>query len=666
MQYRILLAALIVGIGWVYTFVTYGFPKDWSKRSGIACPLVRMAAFLLLAGLIINPGFSWIRRIESKSPVYIVDASTSMGITDTNKRSRFQRAVSFFPGETIVAAGDSIVVLSTNKGTATFPNVPRTDLGDMIQQAVSRRLEDRRFIFASDGIHNTGRDPVQTVRLLSREISCVFIDDSGEPVDARIDYVSMPSLILPQQKFTIETSVAYSGADSSMSTTARLILDGLEASTLPLILFPDSSVTFSFPVSLDQPGSSQVAVYIDSLPGERILENNIVDRSVVVRQRYRSCEMFFTRLLHDGAFLYQALQTDGGFSVFRSMRPLNITKSLGDSIPEVFILGIFDNEPIQSEYERAEKVLKGGGVLILLGWPQENPWSSLSPLWCTGLSADDGTIQPALQIGQSVSLLFGLNDRSRRPPQRIPSGSIQVSSRAEIVAESNGTPIIAVQPRYSGHVLTWLGSDWWRMLLKNNGTSFVDWPGIIRWLLTPEDKGRLRIHTRSKPLESGLPLVIRLEAFSRGMQPMVVGNAVVYIKSPTDSVYSYKRIRFSGTGPVAVQFPPVPAGNWKLSATAVLEGADTLQVEKAIRIQDSSREFINTVPDERILKRLAAETGGVFMSLEDSTRLDSLFHWDNDEFETAFVRIRAFWPAFILFVILLAVEWWLRHRQGLP
>lgn len=654
-------------VGAVLLMWSYGSPRQWRSRGGLL-PLLRIGSLLLMGLLVLDYPLP-LPRGAPRDWALVLDGSASMAVPDTAGLSRAARGLKALPGrlrrtEVLVVGEPPAFVRADLVATELF-NREETDLAMMLRTASQTIPGLRRVVLVSDGRGTTGADPAAVARAMGLEISCVGVGAEGEAPDLAIVEVVAPSVVTPNQEFSLRAGVRMCGGRTPVQGGVTVELGGIAAQTDGLFP-PDTTVWVDVPCRGLSPGRAEGRLQVSAFPGERNVHNNSRSVTITVRKERWAVRIAGDRPTVDTGFLARSLRRDGGFQVcidFPGIAPC-------DSLPvgtDVLVVGQWGTRGRQSLRPEAEQVLQGGGAVILLGWPSADAWNGLSPLLVDPSPSVERRIVPARVPGHP--LVTSLDAGLHRAPLTFPSGPVTTSPRAEIILETaEGVPAAALQPWGGGHVLAWLGADWWRWLLADaaSATSPGPWPTIVRWLLTPEAGQRLRLHPGRDSYLAGQRIMLGVEAFEPGWERATQGQVEVSVGRAGESATPIRRIGLAaGQNMTMVDLPGLPAGQWEVTAEAQIPGDEALRASLTITVEEARMEQTALQPDLVSLERLASQTGGIMLTPAESPRLDSLL-WAGRGLRWVPIHSRRTPAVFLLMVGLLATEWWLRSRRGLP
>ncbi|MBN1426283.1 hypothetical protein JXA88_17165 [Candidatus Fermentibacteria bacterium] len=659
---------LAAAIGGVLLWLSYGNPARWRSGAGLL-PLLRIGSLILMGLLVLDIPLP----VPGRSPrdwAVVVDGSASMTTPDTAGVSRADRGLKGLQkrlrqGDVLVA-GESLVPVRGGHVKHELLTTPDTDLAEMVRAVWQEMPGLRRVILVSDGRRTVGGDPAAAARDMGLEVSCIGVGADGEAADLAIVDVVMPSVAIPDQEFVARAGIRVQGGSAPVPAEVVVELGGVAAAKADGIFPPDTTVWVDLLCPGLPPGRAEGSLQVRPFPGERSVHNNSRAVAITVRKARWAVRITADRPTVDTAFLARSLRRDGGFEVCMAIPGIaSCTPSPGGV--DVLVVGEWGTRGTSSIRQEAERTLRGGGAVILLGWPHPGLWRGLSPLLAEHAPGVERRIVPSRVPGHPLTAL--LDAGVHRVPLTFPGGSVTASPRAEVILETtDGVPAAAVQPWEGGYVLTWVGADWWRWLLADAASEIAPgpWPGMVRWLLTPEAGQRLRLHPGSDSYLAGQRITLGIEAFTPGWERATQGRVEVSVGGAGEPAAPVRRVGLSdGNGMTMVDLPGLPAGQWEVKAEAEIPGDETLCTGVQITVEEARMEQTALQPDLSCLERLASTTGGIMLAPGESSRLDSLLS-AGSSLQFSPVSPRRTPVVYLLMLGLLGAEWWLRSRRGLP
>jgi hypothetical protein len=114
------------------------------------------------------------------------------------------------------------------------------------------------------------------------------------------------------------------------------------------------------------------------------------------------------------------------------------------------------------------------------------------------------------------------------------------------------------------------------------------------------------------------------------------------------------------------EFKPDELGRHRLELTANGASIGTASAQSEFLVAELNREFYDAALNEELLKRIAAETGGKYYTLDEVGALvDDLTYRKTDNSRPVTKDLWDMPVNFLLLVGLLSGEWFLRKRHGL-
>ena len=340
-----------------------------------------------------------------------------------------------------------------------------------------------------------------------------------------------------------------------------------------------------------------------------------------------------------------------------------------------------------------EFVSKRGGSFLMLGGPQafaEGGWthSAIEPMLpvvlgsagnhddvafrakptieglLSGVWSLDGDAAVNAEKWANLSALYGVN--------AFASVRAGATVMAKVEAESeavDGQPLFAWQ-RYGEGLSAVLatGETWpWQMMEEvEDATHERFWRQLSRLLatrvpepVTMDDGGEdavveevrlLKFMVRDSLFEprEGLAVEVQVTGVYGGVENLPVSESIAEV------------------GAYTATFQAREAGLHHVRLTARdADGAEVGRLDAGVLAQADDREFLSPRYDPEFLKALAVHTGGQFLTLDELDQLAELIPWT----DSAHARLDRFplWhrlPFYVVIVVLLCIEWYLRRTQG--
>ena len=342
-----------------------------------------------------------------------------------------------------------------------------------------------------------------------------------------------------------------------------------------------------------------------------------------------------------------------------------------------------------------EFVSKRGGSFLMLGGPRaysEGGWarSTIEPMLpiVLGPAGDyDGVAFRAKPtIDGLLSGVWSLSDNAEANAERwanlaalygvnafaaVRAGATVMATVDADADAVDGQPLFAWQ-RYGEGLSAALGTGetWpWQMMQSGDDVAHERfWRQLARLLVMRVPEPVTMIHSGEDVLvgemrelqfavrdslfepREGLSVDVRVETENGGVVTLPVSESIAEVGSYT------------------AVFEPVEPGLHRITLTARgATGEDVGRLDAAVLARADQREFETARYNPDFLRRLSAHTGGQFFALDDLDQLAEQIPWTDN----AHARLDRFplWhrpPFYILLVLLLCVEWYLRRKRGEP
>jgi len=340
---------------------------------------------------------------------------------------------------------------------------------------------------------------------------------------------------------------------------------------------------------------------------------------------------------------------------------------------------------------------RGGGFLMLGGQEsfrqgnlQHTPIAAILPVYLDRLPNERLTPQMRLHLTREGWLQpwTRLRDTEQQEQQRLAGmPEFRVLNRvrvakpgARIVAtvgdgQVQQFPALIVQRLGNGRTAALTIGDIWRWGLRDPEThADMDkfWRQTLRWLIA-DVPDQVTLQARHKPDETGQPTVFQVRVRDKRFEPLDDISVAIDVREPAGhSVRLTTEPVMTESGLFEASYVPRQSGGYLAQATVTdANGTEMDQATVGWAIDLESREFQSVKINRSLLERIAQQTGGRLVALDELNRFaDSLPHQEAPITE---VWTKPLWdlpgvlPAvFLVVVTCFALEWALRRRKGMP
>jgi uncharacterized membrane protein len=598
----------------------------------------------------------------------------------------------------------------------------RTDLSGALR-AVRQRYRDREvagIVVVSDGGDTSARDAATVVDDAAVPVYTVGVGTPQAGTDFEVLDVSAGDAALTASSVDLTVAAVSRGAATPFDL--RIMENGRPIEVRRVTpAAAGAPVRTVVTVSPPRETATLYTVEIPSASGELALENN--RRSVLVEPPGRRRRI----LMVEGApgfehtFLKRALMLDPGIevdSVVRKGRDAQgdatyYVQSVADRAPllaagfpadraslyqydAVMMANIEAHSMSRVQLEMiADFVSERGGGLLVLGA------KSFAQQMLVGTAIEDvlpmaltdrgsGVVRASAQRGDRFTVTVTA-DGAAHPVMRIGADADEMAKRwsslpalagaaslgaprpgalvlAIVRADDGPRPLIAVQRFGRGRSMVFTGeASWrWRMHMPSGDRTYeMFWRQAARWLsagspdpvaiapadpLTPGETATLSVDVRDATFAGVADAIVSMRVALPGGDMREVRTAV------TDA----RTGRYIGE--LAVEQP----GIYRVSVEA-RRGTTVLgSAERWMLVGGVDREMADPRLNEDVLRRVARASGGRYLAARDAAAVPSLL--TERHANPAQPRLQEMWHQrwiFVLAVMLLSAEWWLRRRWGL-
>ncbi len=693
----------------------------------LALTALRAAALLLLVGAVLRPVrvLPPSSARDRLVPV-LVDVSRSMRVADAQGPARMQRARAA-AGELVAsldsvvrtevwAFGDGVVRSSLDDMQA---SAGRSDLSRALS-AVHDHYRGRPLggiVVVSDGGDTSAAEAPADLTVP------VFTVGVGEPRitrDREIVAISAGEPRLADSTVDVHVSAVSTGF-GTQPLELTLTANGRPVDVRRVPVTDGGPVSAVFTVSPDPALATVYRVEVPVAPGEIAAENN--SRSVLVEPPGRPRRL----LLVEGApgyehtFLKRALshdssldvdsvirkgQTDDGQPTYFVQAAASRAAALAAGYPrtradlfayDAVVFGnvdasFFTTEQLEST--AAFVAARGGGLLVLGGKSFEReglagtaldevlPLDMSDRRYAVALTASDapasgavqltgdGASHPATRVGASAG-------DARRLWGALPAlASVALvggpRAGAQVLATSGGgsevRPLVAVQRYGQGRTMVFAGeASWrWRMMLPATDTTYdTIWRQMSRWLAhgALEPVSVVALGSPSPGTTEQVSVLVRDADF----EPVGDAEVQIVVTAPGgDETRATATLADAADGRYDAPVRFADAGVYRLAADA-RRGAERLGAgERVVLAGGADPEMADPRLNEAVLERLAQQTGGLYVTPDEVTRIPPRLQ------APAVVdgppELRDLWHgawSLLAVIGILAAEWTLRRQVGL-
>lgn len=669
--------------GAAYAWLLYQPVPSWSKKLNYALAFLRGLTVSFICFLLLSP---LIRKtettIDKAKVVFAIDNSESVKNYAAAQLKNVNAAA-----QELTAAGFEVSIqtldksVQNNEADSIRFNANKTDLSGLLQ-TVKSNFEGRNLtdvVLLTDGIVNQGISPA--FGRYPFKVNTLAVGDTIPDLDISIKDVISNKVAYLGNDFPVRAELAANGL-AGKTTTVSLKQNGRIIETQKVLIDRDSFFkTFDFKTTSSQKGVQHYTIELGGVAGESSIRNNKRDIYIdIIDGRQK--------------ILLLALTPHPDIKALRSLIESNDNYDL-----DVQILTISGNLPVTSKpydlviLHQVPNVLGQGNALVrkfidaktpilyILGNQSAVPLVNTLNRSLTISSTNGQTDKVTARYNPSFHLLNldaeSLKLLEQLPPLSVPFGEYNMSSGTEtILYQKVGTlntskPLLILNTTSDQKIAVLAGEGIWQWRQEEYAlTSKQDvvdnlFQKLIQILSVREDKRKFRVYPIRAEFEAGEQVVFQTEVYN-DIYEQIYGQEVKLVitdEKGKNRQFSYthsaENPRFNISG--------LSEGVYRFQASAALRGGQE-RVSGQFVIRNADLEMNNTTADFGMLRELAGNTGGEFISTNSLTQFVQQLKQNRpsdrlDSSEEMVELIHLKWLFFLL-VVLMGIEWGLRKYHG--
>ncbi|MFP8488328.1 vWA domain-containing protein [Gracilimonas sp. Q87] len=690
----ILIIILAIGLI-VLAWFSYSKLKSISTTGRWILMSLRSAAFLIVLLLLLNPYFFSSRQVELTPKIALFfdnTESTTINKSEYNGLESYRALIQELDlvdienvNIDIYSFGEHVKtsVLDSIQGTAT-----QTNLSAPVQSVLEMNDNVQAAILISDGIITYGRNPVINSFNSSIPIYTIGIGDTSYVRDIALSNITTNTTGYTNTNHLIKADITQTGFEGE--TVNLQLITGNEIIQEQRLSFEtnDQTKPITFEIPLNEPGLKQFEILSEPLQDEWTQNNNTGLVSIdVIDSRVRILHLAFA--VHPDVKALRSLIESDQNNVLYSLTWLGNDRFI-EEIPnleqdEVDLL-IVQGRPNTNVQIPVIRDLTNIPILFMelgginTGNFSESTWNSYRLI--------NSALNPAFQakLKQNVnssehSILelpeVNLNDLPPLfSPRRSALNEPRASTLYNLVYNGVETSFPAVSISEMGnvrrsHVLPW---GWFKMAQSSDPTIRAFYlnlfTNIISWTANNPDDRLLRVIPEKKIINSSSNPF--LNGFVRNERGNPESDAVIEVEVESDNLSTRTfNMENIGEGSYRLELPKLSEGLYTFTANARKSGRLIETQQGEFLISNTSSEYSDTNRNDALLRSIANNSGGsyyIYNEMEgfwDELHRDGVISNNTVTIENYIFPVRyIYW--FVLLVLILGSEWFLRKYYSLP
>ncbi len=665
------------------------FPS-WLK---IILGAARFITIFLISFMLLSPFIRSITK-EKEKPVIIFAVDNSQSILLNSDSSEYTG--SFLTAADQVSeklAGIAEVrryIFGTNAGQLTQDdkfsgnvsyNDQVTDISGLISELgnLYTNMNVGALILASDGIYNTGANPVYQAGKWPYPIYTIALGDTSLRKDLILAKVNFNRVVYLNNRFPLEVVVRAGGTAGSRSSV-QVFHEGNVIQAQDFTIDKDDfTQTFQFVIDAKQSGLQKYSIRLDPVEGELSAENNRKDIFIEVLDS-KSRVLLISGSPHpDLSALNQAISSNMNYVVDEML--------LEDFTGKVEDYSMVILHQLPSRDYPADALLRAVSerkipALFILG--QQSDLVRFNQ-WKAGLNLAVGTkpvFEEAVPVQNISFSAFSLSESTKAwftdlPPLIAPLGEYQVSNSARVLLNQRigsvetSRPLILMNETLDGRSGVIAGEGLWKWRMFNyaklqNHQAFNELVNkIVQYLSLKDQKKNFRVYNQGNFRENE-HVVFDAEVYNESYELTIEPEVNITIRNEEGNQFPYVFNKSGNSFHLdAGIFPP---GNYSFQAQASLSGIPN-SASGQFSVSAIDLEALNTVADHKLLYQISEGSGGKMFFPADLDKMAEEILAREDIRPVSYTKrkyedlLNKGW-IFLLIAGLLTLEWFLRKRAG--
>ncbi|MFB0494093.1 hypothetical protein ABID99_000330 [Mucilaginibacter sp. OAE612] len=676
-------AGLLLGLA--YAWLMYRKPVDLSKNLRYVLAAIRAVTVFFITVLLISPLVKTV-KYEPQKPLVLIAQDNSSSV-NTFKSAGFNSSAFVDDlAKLKQELGDKYDVQEFNFDKALHPGLSKNFNGKQTNIASAlHQLNDRftnqnigALILATDGLYNQGNDPQYEARNIKTSIYTIALGDTTAKRDLLIGNVNYNKTAFLGNDFVIEVlATAYQSKGENMNLSVTE--DGKQVYAQSIaVTGNDFKKIVPIKLNAAKKGLRKYSISIAPVKNELSIQNNTETIYVEVLDARQKVLLLYNGPHPDLTVIKQAIETNKNFEVkASSLADAASIKPADYSLVILYQLSADEYPPVKSFIAKSKTP-----VWYIVG-SQSNLQSLNSEQNTVRISAGRAETQEVMPLPTNDFTAFTLSDSARKkitafPPLIAPFGSYGTAAGASVLlkqkigAVATTYPLLAFGDEAGRRIAVLTGEGLWRWQLaeyQNYGNrNAIDelLSQTVQYLTANANRQRFRVYPARNVFDEGESVILNAELYNEALELINTPDVKIELKSTAGKNYSFL---FTRTGQsYQLDAGTLPIGEYTYNASTQ-NGKQEFKATGQFTIKPLNLETRQSAANHTLLNTLAKQSGGQMIKPSQLSQLADLIA-KNENIKTVVYEDKHYsdlidlkW-LFVLILLLLSTEWFLRKREG--
>ena len=685
-------ACLLLGL--LYAWLMYRKPVQFAKGMGYSLFALRTFLVTMLGLLLVSP---LIRSViyQPQKPLILIaqDNSESVKLFSPAPNK------SLPAGEGLVRAdqaglsaltqlkaqlGDGYEVhefhfdKSLHNGLSNTLNGKQTDISSALHQLNDRFANQNigALVLATDGLYNLGADPQYEARNIKTNIYTIALGDTVPRRDLLIGNINYNKTAFLGNDFEVELLAE---AYQSQGETMRLSVteDGRQ------VLSQNISITsaafkkvINLKLSADKKGVRKYTFNLSPVKNEISVQNNTETIYIEVLDSRQKVLLVYDGPHPDISVIKQAIESNKNFEIKAILTDELAAVKAGD-----YSLAIL-YQPAAGSYGKLKQILDSKIPLWFIAGSQADLQGLNNAQKAVQIMQGRAEVQEAFALPVPAFTAFTLSDSTlnklgKLPPLLAPFGSYQAGSSATVLLKQKignvltNYPLLAFADDAGRRTAILTGEGVWRWQFAeyreygNHHATEELFSQAVQYLTANANRQRFRVYPSKNVFDEGENVLLNAELYNDALELINTPDVKIDLKNDAGKNYSFLFTR-SGQS-YQLNAGALPVGEY--SYTATVKNGRVFTASGRITVKQLNLETRQSTANHRLLKVMATQSGGQMLQPSEVGKLADLIR-KNENIKTVVYEDKRYndmidlkW-IFVLLLLLLSAEWFLRKHEG--
>ncbi len=674
---------LILGV--LYAWLLYQQPVNLGKNFRLWLAVLRALVVFVIAMLLVSPLVKT-TKYDPQKPLVLIAQDNSSSI-NTFKPAGFSSAQFINDLSKLKQQlGDQYDVQEFNfskelaNGLSDKFNGKQTDIAGALQQLNNRFVNQNigALILATDGLYNQGNDPQYEAKNIKTSIYTIALGDTVAKRDLLVGNVNYNKTAFLGNDFEIEVlAAAYQSKGENMHIAITEDGKPVFAQTIPIIS-ADFKKTIPIKLTADKKGLRKFNINITPVKNELSTQNNTETIYVDVLDARQKVLLVYGSPHPDITVIKQAIETNKNFEVKTVLLSDIASIKLADySLIILYQTQLAAYAPLKSFITKSKTP-----VWYMLG-SQTDLQAFNAEQNSIKISAGRSESQEVLALPEAGFSAFTLSDSARKkiavmPPLLAPFGSYgSAANTAVLLKQKIGAvvttyPLLAFADDAGRRTAIRTGEGLWRWQLTeyqnygNRNATDELLSQTVQYLTANANRQRFRVYPAHNVFDEGENVILNAELYNDALELINTPDVRIELKNQTGKNYSFL---FSRSGQsYQLDAGTLPVGEYSYNA-GTQNGAQRFTASGQLTVKPLNLETRQSAANHQLLNTIAKQSGGQMLYPNQINQLVNLIR-KNDNIKTVVYEDKHYsdiidvkW-IFVLILLLLSGEWFLRKREG--